>query len=152
MNYGYCIEGGTVERERDIKQLLVELQDSLSGPVKYEPLLQVLKDALELCLQENAIGDHFDEYNHVGSAESGCRFFDTVWVEVRDRFPCLSEEALDWFNANAQDCADICVGLPIDSAEVLAQTTIPIIERTKRCFALLRRIQLSLEVISNAEY
>lgn len=149
-NYGYGIEGGQQGRERDIKQLIVEAQDSLLAGSKYQALLQVLKEALEICLQENAVGNTFHQSNHVGSAESGCGFFDTVWVEVRDRFPNLSAEALDWFNANAQECADICIGLPIDSAEVLAHTTIPIIERTQRCFALLRRIQLSLEAVCHA--
>lgn len=114
-------------------------------------MLEVLIEALELCQRNREAGYYFDESNFQGSEDVGLRFFDCIWVEVKEKFPNLSCEALDYFNSYAQECAEICVGLPIGNAELLAQDTLRIMERTRQCLALLKRIQSSLEAAPNAQ-
>ena len=149
-NYGYRIDHTQEGRKCELEALITQADDTISEGSQYDELLKTLREALQVCRHEEDRGFSFDETEFPGSAEDGMRFFDCIWVEARHCHPALTDEALEGFNAYAQDCAQVSVGLPIGSAELVAHTTVPIMERTQQCLSLLRRIQLSLEVISHA--
>ncbi|HCL4130958.1 TPA: hypothetical protein N2C61_002044 [Pseudomonas aeruginosa] len=148
-NFGYSVR--SADEPHEVPALLLQAQELVDHGSEHRALLAVLIEALELCQRNREAGYYFDESNFQGSEDVGLRFFDCIWVEVNDKFPNLTCEALDYFNSYAQECAEICVGLPIGSAELLAQDTLRIMERTRQCLDLLKRIQSSLEASPNAQ-
>ena len=64
--------------------------------------------------------------------------------------PDAPQDALEAFNADLEEVSEVAAKLPLDSGELVSQITIPVIERTNQCLALLRRIQLCLEAEKNA--
>jgi hypothetical protein len=113
-------------------------------------LLVALCATLQTCIE---LADHhfpLHGQRFPGSEEDGIGLFETILVIAEDRMPHLFEEAEEGFNSCAENCADIYIGLPLESREVVAQVTIPIIKRTNQCLAHLRQIQLSLEVNPHA--
>lgn len=147
-NFGYSVR--SADEPHEVPALILQAQELVDHGSEHRALLEVLIEALELCQRNREAGYYFDESNFQGSEDVGLRFL-TVFAEVNDKFPNLTCEALDYFNSYAQECAEICVGLPIGSAELLAQDTLKIMERTRQCLDLLKRIQSSLEASPNAQ-
>ena len=147
-NFGYNVS--SADEPHEVPALIQQAKELLAHGSEHRELLEVLVEALELCQRHRESGYYFDESNFTGSEDQGLRLFDCIWVEVDERFPNLTCEAIDYFNSYAQECAEVSVGLPISSAELLAQDTLPIMERTRQCLALLKRIQSALEAPQNA--
>lgn len=157
LTYGEGADDQT--RKAEMGQLLSQARESIAHGKEHSKLAQVLCDALEACIaradthrdvESMTRGDvplHEDLYQFENSPN---RFYDCIWVLADLRHEALHNDAMDSFNANAEECAGFAVRLPLKSSELVAQVTIPIMERTNQCLALLRRIQLSLEVSPDA--
>lgn len=144
-------------RKQEMIELRAQLKDLLGSVTPYIELCKVLDDALANCLERvdthRTISDMLGGEVHDGQGfefeDSPDRFFDCIWVMAGDRHHQAMVDGLDAFNSEIQEC-EIAVRLPLESGELVAQVTKPIIERTNQCLALLRRIQLALEVADNA--
>ncbi|MGP0171045.1 hypothetical protein ACSVIJ_04105 [Pseudomonas sp. NCHU5208] len=148
-DFGYSV--ANADEPHEVPALILQAKEIRDHGSEHRELLEVLIEALELCKRNRDEGYYFDESNFPGSEDVGLRFFDCIWVEVDEKFPNLSCEALDYFNSYAQECAEVCVGLPIGNAEVLAQDTLKIMDRTRQCLDLLTRIQSSLKAAPHAQ-
>lgn len=137
-------------RKAEMEAMLFQTREIIANGSAYERLLLAIAGAFETCIE--LVDDHFSIYSQQfpGSEEEGIGFYETVVVLVEDRMMELFEESERGFNSCAENCGSIHVRLPLESQEVVAQTTIPIIKRTQQCLAHLRQIQLSLEVTPNA--
>lgn len=148
-------------RSTELSELLSQAREISTSQHKYSALAEVLRDALTACIGrmdsnvsiESLIASVSPESaEHCGSFEnSPNRFFDCVWVLAGERHEELHKESVESFNVDVEECGgDVALQLPLASGVLVAQVTIPIMERTNECLALLRRIQLSLEAPTNA--
>ncbi|MBF3053770.1 hypothetical protein HKW90_05085 [Pseudomonas aeruginosa] len=146
LNYG---QG--VNQSAEIKELIAQVEDSISAGSKFSTVLSVIKDAFEVCLQHAVNKDHAtSEHELTGSAEEGCGLFETLVVFVKDEYEALEEEALNSFDERVQGMCDLYISLPLDQ-ELLSQVSVPILSKTQQCFALLKRITKSLEDLEHAQ-
>lgn len=143
---------GTTEdsRKSEMQALLFQARELIGNGSDYERLLVALSDSLETCIE---LADHhfpLHGQRFPGSEDEGIGLFETILVVAEDRMTQLFEEAEEGYNSCAENCGHMYIGLPLESREVVAQVTIPIIKRTNQCLAHLRQIQLSLEVTPHA--
>lgn len=144
-------QGSTdAHRKLEMQAMRSQAQELIDNGSTYERLLSALSNALATCIE--LADDHFfiGGQQFPGSEEDGIGLFETILVVIEDRMANLFDEAEQGFNLQAENCAEIYTALPLESREVVAQTTVPIIKRTQQCLAHLRQIQLSLEVTPNA--
>lgn len=153
-NYSYRLdysEGCSDQtRKAEMVELRSQAKEVIAKETPYSALLEVLVCALTACI--NNADSNFNLY-HLdlsGSSEDGVSVFECIWVTVDGKHSHLDEEACDSFDGYANECSEIYVGLPLSSAELVAQVTKPIMTRTQQCVSLLRRIQRSLEASPNA--
>ncbi|EKT4529937.1 hypothetical protein QEM33_002515 [Pseudomonas putida] len=146
-------------RKAELSDLLFQSRAISTSDNKYSALAVVLVDALESCLRrfedhvsiDSLVPSHSDDMDEVGGYEtSPNRFYDCVWVLAGERHERLHIDAVESLNSEFQEYGPGSVVLPLSSAALVAQVTIPIMERTNEGLALLRRIQLSLEEPTNA--
>jgi hypothetical protein len=151
-NYRLSYGPDTTEatRKAEMEAMLFQTREIIANGSAYERLLLAIASAFETCIE--LVNHHFSIYSQQfpGSEEEGIGFYETVVVLIEDRMMELFEESERGFNSCAENCGSIHVRLPLESQEVVAQTTIPIIKRTQQCLAHLRQIQLSLEETPNA--
>jgi len=160
-NFKYHLaQGADAENGKaELSELLLQAQEISGSDTKHSALAVVLADALEACLMR------FDGHTRIdsliptddeGDEDSGGyetspnRFFDCVWVLADERHERLHIDAVQSLNIEVEENGPGSAILPLSSGELVAQVTIPIMERTNECLALLRRIQLSLEEPTNA--
>lgn len=161
-NFKYRLAPGVDDdsRKAELSDLLCQAQEISVSDNKHSALAGVLVDALDACLRRvdghTAIdslipsnGDEDDE-DSGGYETSPNRFFDCVWVLADERHERLHVDAVQSLNVEVEEYGPGSAVLPLSSGELVAQVTIPIMERTNECLALLRRIQLSLEEPTNA--
>lgn len=154
LNYSYrldCSVGSSHDsRKAEMVELRSQAKEVILKNTAHSDLLEVLVTALTTCIDH--VDTHFDIHNlELNSSEDeGVTTFECLWVGISGKHQCLIDEAETSFNAYAQECADVYIGLPITSAKLVAQVTAPIMTRTQQCFALLRSIQRSLESTPNA--
>lgn len=137
-------------RKVEMQAMRSQVQELIDNGSAHHRLLVALANALETCID---LADHhffIGGQQFEGSDSDGIGLFETILVVVENRMCALFDEAEQGFNCNAENCAEMYLALPLDSREVVAQTTVPIIKRTQQCLAHLRQIQLSLEVTPNA--
>ncbi|WP_429380434.1 hypothetical protein [Pseudomonas laurylsulfatiphila] len=144
-------EGSTdAHHKAEMQAMRSQVQELIDNGSAHSRLLLALADALETCID---LSDHhffIGGQQFEGSESDGIGLFETILVVVEDRMSTLFDEAESAFNCHAENCAEIYTALPLESREVVAQTTVPIIKRTQQCLAHLRQIQLSLEGTPNA--
>lgn len=161
-NYSHSLRYGegtsTESRVVEMKELVSQAREALLLGGKYSKLIAVLCEALEACIS------HADSDTDIESLILGCsddpsdvefedrpgRFYDCIWVLADTRHEQLHDDALECFNTYANEHGSYSVSLPLSSGALVAQVTIPIMERTNLCLALLRKIQLSLEESKSA--
>lgn len=161
-NYSHSLdyrEGSNSEtRVTEMKELLSQARESILPGEKYSNLVSVLCGALEACIGysdnytdiESLILRDSDHANDMEFEDRPGRFYDCIWVLADTRHELLHQDALDCFNTYANEHGSYSVSLPLSSGALVAQVTIPIMERTNLCLALLRKIQLSLEESKSA--
>lgn len=153
-NFAYRLAYGpeTTEatRKAEMEAMQLQAKEMIGNGSSHERVLVAIMGALETCI--DLVEHHFPIHGQQfpGSEEEGIGFFETILVVVEDRMMGLFEESENGFNSCAENCGHIHIGLPLESRELVAQTTIPIIKRTQQCLAHLRQIQISLEVPPNA--
>lgn len=160
-NFTYLLsrDGDDRVRKAEMFDLRAQLKDLITAAdAPYAELYKVLDDALASCIElvdthksiSELLGDYADAQGDdnygFGYENSPDRFFNCIWVLASGRHNRAEIDGLEAFNAEMQECEAI-VKLPLESGEVVARVTIPIIERTNQCLALLRRIELSLEAV-----
>nr|WP_011923255.1 hypothetical protein [Pseudomonas fluorescens]CAM96489.1 hypothetical protein pQBR0457 [Pseudomonas fluorescens SBW25] len=147
-------------RKAELGELLSQAREISRRNSRESGLAQVLSDALNSCISrvdghqpvDALIAQAYGDSEELGGYEnSPNRFFDCIWVLADERHKALHVEAVEGFNADLEECADVTVKLPLNTGVLVAQVTVPIMERTSQCLELLRRIQLSLEVPANAQ-
>jgi hypothetical protein len=144
-------EGSTDAHHKvEMQAMRSQVQELIDNGSAYERLLSALSNALATCIELADRHFFIGGQQFPGSEEDGIGLFETILVVVEDRMTSLFDEAEQGFNCHAENCAEIYTALPLESREVVAQTTVPIIKRTQQCLAHLRQIQLSLEVTPNA--
>lgn len=147
-------------RKVEMSELQAQLRDVIAKGTPHSGLCKVLSDALDACIARadshrtvsemisSASEESADE--GAGYEESPNRFFDCIWVIADGRHDLILQDALEAFNADLEEVSEVAAKLPLNSGELVSQITIPVIERTNQCLALLRRIQLCLEAEKNA--
>lgn len=159
LTYGQGIDDQFPKTE--MSELLSQGKELIAKGGRHAKLAEVLCDALEACIarfdthqniDQMLIGDSgtdsADPYQEFENSPN--RFYDCIWVLAGRRHHELHLDALEAFNADVDECSHLAVQLPLSSGELVAQVTIPIMERTNQCLSLLRQIQLSLEVTPDA--
>jgi len=155
-NFTYMVGRGSSAEVRlaEIESLKRQARASGNKITQYRTLCDTLHDALEICSkqvdshQEIASMVHIerDEDSDYESYErSPDRFFNCVWVMADERHEALARDALDSFNADLHEVSDVHVRLPLGTVQDISSITVPVLNRTNTCMALLKRIQLSLE-------
>lgn len=134
----------------EMQAMRSQVQELIDNGSAHSRLLVALADALETCIDLSDRHFFIGGQQFEGSESDGIGLFETILVVVDDQMNTLFDEAEQAFNCHAENCAEIYTALPLESREVVAQTTVPIIKRTQQCLAHLRQIQLSLEVTPNA--
>lgn len=145
-------DGTTDEtRKAEMVELRSQAKDVIAKDTPYSALLEVLVCALSACIDNADTNFNIYSLDLKSSAEDGgVSAFECLWVTVEGKHEHLDEEACSAFDSYAQECSDLYFGLPVSSAELVAQVTGPIMTRTQQCVSLLRRIQRSLEASPNA--
>lgn len=143
--------GEDAKHDIEIQELIDQVQDSINAGSPYSAVLEVIKDAFEVCLTYAKTGDRaIGERELEGSAEDGVGVFEAILVLVKDQFQMLEEEACSSFDDRANCVGDICLMLPLE-ASVLPLQTIPILSKTKQCISLLTRITQTIEGCDHAQ-
>lgn len=153
-NYSYRLdysEGCSDQtRKAEMVELRSQAKEVIAKDTPYSALLEVLVCALSACIGNADNNFNFHHLGLNGSSEEGVSVYECLWVTVEGKHSQLDDEACDSFDGYANECSEIYVGLPLSSAELVAQVTTPIMTRTQQCVSLLRRIQRSLEASPNA--
>ncbi|MGE8065170.1 hypothetical protein [Pseudomonas sp. NPDC089569] len=146
----YSEGSNEAHRKVEMQAMRSQVQELIDNGSAHSRLLVALADALETCIDLSDRHFFIGGQQFEGSESEGIGLFETILVVVDDRMSSLFDEAEEGFNSYAENCAEIYTALPLESREVVAQTTVPIIKRTQQCLAHLRQIQLSLEGTPNA--
>ncbi|HHH9441215.1 TPA: hypothetical protein ACP32N_003152 [Pseudomonas aeruginosa] len=138
------------DQPAEIRELIEQVRDAISAGSPYKPVLEAVLKAFETCLPYAVNGDRaISEHEFTGSAEEGLGVFETTAVVIRGEYQYLEEEACAGFDDRVSGVCEICVKLPLERG-VLPLRTVPILVKTKQCFALLSQINESLEGTPNA--
>lgn len=140
----------------EMTELLSQAQEIIRAGSEHSRLAEALCEALKACIDrapthvgvsELIAACNPEDAEQVGFENSPDRFFDCIWVLADERHEALHDSALDGFNADMDECGhQPSAVLPLANSALVARVTQPILERTNQCLALLRQIQLSLEV------
>ncbi|MFV1943121.1 hypothetical protein VPH49_20105 [Pseudomonas luteola] len=146
LNYDY-VDGHLCD---EMRELLGQLQQLRADASTSAPVLDVLSQALEVCIAGAdsyfPIREHF--YN--GSAEESVVFFETLYASVAGpRFACLEDDALEHFDGYAQNSCELFVAFPL-SHERLEKEVQPILHRMQQCLYLLDRLDNALKEFNHA--
>ncbi len=128
----------------EIQELIEQVQDSINAGSPFKPVLEVIKEAFELCHRYAVEGSRaISEHDLQGSAEEGVGVFETLVVTIHGEYSSLEDEACNGFDDRVSGVGDLHLALPLDG-ELLAQQTVTILNKTKQCVSLLSRLTQAL--------
>ncbi|PTZ29279.1 hypothetical protein DB395_32245 [Pseudomonas aeruginosa] len=148
------IAGATLSQgdRLEIEELSDQARQICERDDAHAPLIQVLRDALQHCLEQDASGllKEFNPHDLPGTAGDGVSLFESILVCLTRDFPNLEQSSYDGFEGIVSGCGFPAIGLPL-SSDQLRTVTLPVLDALSLTLGLLQRIADALEECGNAE-
>lgn len=136
----------------EIEELSDQARQICERDDAHAPLIQVLREALQHCLEQDASGllKEFNPHNLPGTAGDGVSLFESILVCLTRDFPNLEQSSYDGFDGIVGGSGFPAIGLPL-SPDQLRTVTLPVLDTLSLTLGLLQRIADALEECGNAE-
>jgi len=136
----------------EIEELSDQARQICERDDAHAPLVQVLAEALQHCLEHEASGSlkEFNPHDFPGTAGDGVSLFESILVCLTRDFPNLEQSSYDGFDGIVSGSGFPAIGLPL-SPDQLRTVTLPVLDALSLTLGLLQRIADALEECGNAE-
>lgn len=148
------VAGATLSRgdRNEILELSEQARQIIERDDAQAPLVKVLHEALQHCLEQEACGtlNDFHPSNFPGTASDGVSIFESILVRLPRDFPNLEQSSYEGFDGIVGGAGFPSIGLPL-SPDQLRTVTLPVLDTLSLTLGLLQRIADASEDCGNAK-